>query len=149
MSDESSQVINFSRIPYVRMPQHTFSEVTVKCFLNRHIRWVTGVNTKKIALYKETKKILKSWIRIPATGFLIFCQWNLDSGFRIPIASGIPHSLGRIPDFKGQDSRLHQQNFRILDSKCKISQTSRSEITLQGAKRKYYVTDEDITLLNS
>ena len=149
MSDESSQVINFIRIPCVRMLQHTFSEVTVKCFLNRHIRWVTGVNTKKIALYKETKKILKSWIRIPVTGFLILCQWNLDSGFRIPIASGIPHSLGRIPDSKSQDYRLHQQNFRILDSKCKISQTSRSEITLQGAKRKYYVTDEGITLLNS
>ena len=44
MSDESSQVINFIRIPYVRMLRHTFSEVTVKCFFNLHIRWVTGVN---------------------------------------------------------------------------------------------------------
>ena len=44
MSDESSQVINFIRISYVRMLQHTFSEVTVKCFFNLHIRWVTGVN---------------------------------------------------------------------------------------------------------
>ena len=26
------------------MLRHTFSEVTVKCFFNLHIRWVTGVN---------------------------------------------------------------------------------------------------------
>ena len=44
---------------------------------------------------------------------------SVELGFWISIASGSPHSLGRIPDSKGQDSRLHQQNFRILDSKCK------------------------------
>ena len=46
------------------------------------------------------------------TGFLVLCQWNLDSGSQSLLG-------GRILDSKGQDSRLHQQNIRILHSKCK------------------------------
>ena len=75
-------------------------------------------NTKKIALSvrksKKNLEMLDSDSRDWIAGSL-----SVEFGFWIPIASGSPHSLGRIPDSKGQDSRLHQQNFRILDSKCK------------------------------
>ena len=76
-----------------------------------------GSYDKKSPFVRKSKKILeildldsRDWI----PGFL-----PGELGFRIPIASGSPLSLGRIPDSKGQDSRLHQQNFRILHSKCK------------------------------
>ena len=35
----------------------------------------------------------------------------LDSGFRVPIVSGIPDSLNSIPYFKPQDSGFHMQKF--------------------------------------
>jgi len=40
--------------------------------------------------------------RIPGAGFQILCQWNLDSGFQIPIVRGIPDSLSCIPDLLQQ-----------------------------------------------
>ena len=55
------------------------------------------------------------------------CQWNLDSGFWIPILSGIPDFLSYILDSKAQDSEFHKQNFLefwILEAK--ISQIPES-----------------------
>ena len=128
------------------MLQHTFSEVTVKCFLNLHIRWVTGV----LKIRKEIKKnleILKSWIRIPGTGLLVLCQWNLDSGFQSLVGVRIRWAVFRIPKAKipGCTSKISGSWI----PNAKISRTWRSEIPLQGAKRKYYMTDEEIALLNS
>ena len=48
-----------------------------------------------------------SWIPHP-------CQWDLDSGFWVPIVSGILDSLSCIPDSKAQDSGFHNQNFPVL-----------------------------------
>ena len=181
------------------MLQHTFSEVTVKCFFNLHIRWVTEVNPlsansdhqqfspnnihtlsrdkvmrinkmitiekmlwsfikfsqlivkgdvwrsvwricmwilglkglirKKSPFARKSKKIWKSWIPIPGTGFLVLCQWNLDFGYQSLVG-------GRILDSKGQDSRLHQQNFRILHSKCKNFPDFAIRNSLTGGEKK-------------
>ena len=44
--------------------------------------------------------------------------WNLYSGFRIPIVSGIPASYSFIPDSKAQDFGFHIKTiFQILESK--------------------------------
>ena len=40
--------------------------------------------------------------RIPGARFQILCQWNLDSGLRIPIVRGISNSLSSIPDLLQQ-----------------------------------------------
>ena len=47
------------------------------------------------------------------------CQWNLDSGFRIVIFSGIPDSLSCIPDSTWKfflDFGFHKQNFSGLQN---------------------------------
>ena len=152
------------------MLQHTFSEVTIKCFFNLHIRWVSGVNPlnansdrqqfsrnnihalsrdkvmrinkmitidkmlwslikfsqlivwgdvwrsvwricmwilglkgliwQKSPFVRKSIKICKSWIWIQGTGFLVLCQWNLDSGFQSLVGVRIRWAVFRIPKAK-------------------------------------------------
>ena len=101
-------------------------------------------NTKKNGLQK---KIWKSWILIPGTGLLVLCQLNLDSGFQSLVGVRIRWAVFRIPKAKIPDCTSKISGSWIPNAK--ISRTPRSEIPVQGSKRKYYVTDEKITLLNS
>ena len=55
--------------------------------------------------------------RIPGTGFLIPCRWNVDSGFQS--LAGIMNSLKWIVDSKAQDSGIHEQKFaRFRNPDC-------------------------------
>ena len=65
---------------------------------------------------KGIQDILGFWIprcgfRIPGTGFQ---SWSVELGFWIPIVSGIPDSLGCIPDSKAQKSGFHKQKFHTF-----------------------------------
>ena len=73
-----------------------------------------GRPVHKIVPCKRIQHKLRLWIprrgmiRIPGTGFQSLLEIR---GFRIPIVSGIPHSLSRIPDSKAQDSGFHKPKF--------------------------------------
>ena len=65
------------------------------------------------ATSKEIQDSTGFWI--PHRGFRIlgtgFQSLSVELGFWIPIVSGIPDSLSRIPDSKAQDSGFHEQKF--------------------------------------
>jgi len=57
--------------------------------------------------------------RVPGTGFLIFCQWNLDYGF-LEMNSGFTKPW--IPDLQSSGFRIPQAEIsRILDSSNNVS----------------------------
>ena len=113
-----------------------FSEKRKRHFAPVHQKWRKYWRLNSIWVFQGTSIIaqfgfapckgiqdsLGFWIprhgfRIPGTGYRIFF-----SGTWIPVVSGIPDSLGCIPDSKAQDSGFHRQTFpRFRIPHAKIS----------------------------
>ena len=107
--------------------------------LGKLVRWSISHVGRMSPYVREPKTVLDSGLHAVDSGFQLvdssLFQWNLDSGFRIPILSRIPDSLSCIPDSKALDSRfLKEKCSWILESKSKNITDSGIRIPLHGAK---------------
>ena len=59
-----------------------------------------GFRIPKPSISHSTRQIS----RIPSTGFRIYCEWNLDSGFQSLVGFRIPWAVHRIPKPRKPDS---------------------------------------------